>query len=273
MLQLGVLRAVIILLTMPKRGGTISPFQERQSVMKVLIIILLVLFTLPAEDTIIVATEIWAPFRIKMNEESFSGIDIDILNRIGDEMGIVFRVEQYPWVRCLNNMKQGSVDIMTGLAYTDERAEYISYSNDYYYQCNAAFYTLAADTVRITQYDDLKGLEIGYTRGSAYFEPFNSDTTLIKKDFHGEANLLKLLLSRRVDTFVGTDCQVAYDIVRMGYGEEIVQQEYIPEDHIRLYIGVSQRSPFVKRWEEFNSILGRLISEGVVDSTAGKYFQ
>lgn len=241
--------------------------------MKVLIFMLLMLCTLPAKDTITVATEIWAPFRIKESGELFSGIDVDILNRIGDEMGVVFKLEQYPWVRCLNNMKMGTVDIMSGLAYTEERAQYIHYSDDYYYQCNASFYCLAADTVRIGKYEDLKGLDIGYTRGSAYFEPFNSDTTLNKKDFHGEGNLLKILMSRRVDTFVGTDCQVAYDIAQMGLGEDIVQQDYIPKDHIRLFMGVSKKSPFMERWDEFNSILTRLINEDFISQTAGKYFQ
>lgn len=239
--------------------------------MKQFLCILLLISTLFAMDTVTVATEIWAPFRIKKND-IFSGIDIDIIEKIGEEMGIHFEIVQLPWVRCLHKMKNGDVDIMAGLAYTEERAQYITYSDNYYYQCNASFYTLKSDTVEINKYEDLQGLVIGFTRGSAYFEPFNSDTTLHKKDFHGENNLLQLLLNKRINTMIGTDCQVNYDIKQHGYASDIIQQPYTPDDNIKLFFGVSKASPFIKRWGEFNSVLNRLNSEGFIIKSADKYF-
>ncbi len=247
--------------------------------MKTILLMLIIINTIYAidpirvPDTITVATEVWPPFRIQQDDSITSGIDIDILEKVAEEMGLVFVIKQFPWVRCLYSMENGSVDIMTGLAYTDERAQYITYSGQQYYQCNAAFYTAIADSIDIVQYEDLQGLEIGYTRGSAYFEPFNSDTTLLKKDFHGEKNLLQILLYDRVNTIIGTDCQVDYDIAQMGYGDQIIRQPFVPNDPVRLYFGISKKSKFNDRWDEFNEILDRVITEGFVASTAEQYFE
>ncbi len=237
-----------------------------------ILILLLLSFSISAIDTVTIATDIWPPFRILNEDSALVGIDIDLMERVGKEMNVHFQFKRYPWVRCLQNMKKGSVDLMTGVAKTEERQEYIIYSDIPYYSCFPAFYTKKASAIKVESYSDLKKIQIGYTRSSAYFEPFNSDTSLNKYSVAIEERLLKMLITGRFDTFIGTDCQVDYDIAQMGYENDIIRQPYIPEDPIRLFFGVSNESPFAERWSEFNEILNRLIANDFIAYTSENYF-
>lgn len=228
--------------------------------MKLLLSLIFYTGILFAGDTIIVATESWPPFRIP-NGKELEGIDVDLLKEIGDSLEVTFKIVQYPWVRCLSSMQEGTVDLMSGVAWTEERAKYIQYSDSVYFRAYPAFYTLRDSYIRIKEYTDLDTLKIGYTRSSAYFPLFDNDTTLDKYDVSGEKYLIKMLLAKRIDTFIGTDCQVDFDLRELGLKRKIIRQPYKPDSGINLYVGISKRSAFMKRWPEFNRILEVLIEK------------
>lgn len=241
--------------------------------MKQYLLLLLLTTMIFATDTVTVATVIWAPFRIGTDHSVESGIDIDILEEIGEEMNIHFEWKLYPWARCLLSMEMGKIDIMTGIAYTEERAQYITYTDNPYYACHPAFFRLQDAPFVVNSYQDLANKKIGYSRSSAYFEPFDSDTSLRKVDVHGEEQLLQMLLHQRIDLFVGTDIQVEYDIAEQQLKKEITKVQYVPNSPIRLFCGVSKKSEFSKLWSEFNKILNRMIESGKIDSIAKEYLQ
>lgn len=122
-------------------------------------------------NEIVVATEVWPPFRIadKTSEYQYSGIDIDLLKEITKRLGITFKIKRFPWARCLDFMKSGKVDMITGLAYSPERAQYISYSEIPYYIASPAFYLQKGKGHLIKKYEDLYLFTIGYSINSAYF--------------------------------------------------------------------------------------------------------
>lgn len=241
--------------------------------MKTVLLIVLLTTLIRATDTITVATVLWAPFRIGTEHSVESGIDVDILRKIGNEMDVHFEWKLYPWARCLLSMEQGKVDIMTGIAYTEERAEYITYSNKPYYACHPAFFKLKDAPFEILSYDNLLKKKIGYSRSSAYFEPFDSDTLLRKIDVHGEAQLIQMLLHKRIDLFIGTDIQVEYDIVEQQLQMEITKVDYTPDAPIHLFCGVSKNSLFTRRWSEFNAILERIIASNEITAIANGYIK
>ncbi len=69
-----------------------------------------------------------------------AGLDMDILRRLQQASGIELQVRRMPWGRALKQMQTGQVDLMIGLAYTAERAQFIDYLQPAYYQCWPAFY-------------------------------------------------------------------------------------------------------------------------------------
>lgn len=219
-----------------------------------------------------VATDYWPPFRQQGNNGKLRGYDIDLMREIGLRMDSSFSFVRYPWSRCLDNMKTGRSDLMTGLAKTAEREQYMLYTDISYHQCNAAFYMRAGRGSQVKSYDDLSGLIVGYTRDSAYFEPFDSDNTLMKVAVADEKTLIRMTRRGRLDAFVGTDCQVLTDIRQMGLEDEIESTDYAPDAGVKLYIGVSRQSELAARMDELNQALEDAVQSGVIQRLDNRYF-
>ena len=162
--------------------------------------------------------------------------------------------------------------MITGLAYTFERAKYIKYSSIPYYTVSPVFFLQKGKGHLIKKYEDLYNFTIGYSINSAYFEPFNSDTALKKIGVSTEVQLIKMLSHGHLDVIIGTDCNVKHDIAKLGLKEKIESAHYIPGKKIQLFIGVSKKSAFSKRYNELNRTIKELVETGVVDDIADKYF-
>ena len=243
----------------------------------ILIIVAIVVFCTPclAEmNEITVVTEAWPPFRIadETSEYKYSGIDVDLLKEIANRLNFTFKIKRLPWARCLIFMETGQADLITGLAYTPERAQYINYSKIPYYLVSPTFFVQKGKGHLIKKYEDLYNFTIGHSINSAYFEPFNSDTALKKSAVSTEIQLIKMLVHGRLDVIIGTDCNVKYDIAKLGLKEKIEAAHYIPGEKIQLFIGISKKSAFSKRYDELNRTIKELIETGVVANIAGNYF-
>lgn len=222
-------------------------------------------------DTIVAVTDYWPPFRIQ-SEEGITGIDMDLLAIIGKRLGVEIVVEKMPWARCLLSIKEGSADLMTGVAKTPEREEYMLFTSMPYYACAPAFYERKSrQGTPIKRYDDLYEVEIGFTRDSAYFARFDEDENLDKFPANNEKQLLKMTDDSRLDVFIGTDCQVDYDIARLDLADTIRKAPYQPESRIDLFIGVSMESPLADRMDEINAILRDLGRRGRIRLIASEY--
>ena len=216
-------------------------------------------------------TDYWPPFRIAGQHETMSGIDIDLVARIEARLGIKIQIQRVPWIRALAMMREGKADFMSGLARTAERETFIHYAEPPYTQIRPVFYKLASSPKEIIRYEDLAGHRIGFTRGSAYFEPFDSDTTLDKHSATDETQLLKMLVGQRFDFIIGSDLQADYEISIRGYKNRIVKADYRPEKSVPLYIGVSRKSAFLPRVEELNRAITELLANGTVTDLLGRY--
>ncbi|GAB7022309.1 substrate-binding periplasmic protein [Salidesulfovibrio brasiliensis] len=219
-----------------------------------------------------VATEYWPPFRVGTRSGDIVGLDVDILDEAAKRMNVQFRWHQRPWGRCLYELEQGIADIMTGVAWTEERAQYALYTDTPYYTCSPRFYALKENTGIVKSYDDLKGLTIGFTRDSAYFPRFDKDTSLMKRAGNNEEHLIRMVENGRWNIFVGTDCQVERDLALYGLQDTISEVDFKPEHHTDLFLAVSMRSPLAKRMDELNATLREMLDDGTIRKMASYYF-
>lgn len=226
-----------------------------------------------AED-VSVATEVWPPFRIGDPEHpnALTGIDIDLLEMLSKRLGISCRVRRMPWARCLESMRSGDADLITGLARTPERAEFIRYSAIPYHTVFPAFYVKKGTADRIRSYEDLRRVTIGYSLKSAYFEPFDSDERLSKIGVSTERQLIQMLALGRLEAIVGTGANVDYDISIMGLWGDIEKAAYRPDAHTGLHVGISRKSPLMERAEEIDRILEYLVQSGRLLPVLETYF-
>ncbi|GGB50221.1 ABC transporter substrate-binding protein [Roseibium aquae] len=216
-------------------------------------------------------TDDWPPFRIR-TEWGFVGLDLDVINEVARRMEINVLALRFPWGRSLKSMEAGTIDLMTGLAYRAERAQYIAYTETPYFQCSTVFYTQKGRARDLSEYEDLRQMSVGYVLHSAYFEQFDTDETLSKMGVAEEISLIGMLKNNRLDAIIGTDCQLDYFIKSEGLDEVIEKADFRPGNAVGLYIGISRKSPWAARIDEFNRVIRELLDEGFVANAAHEYY-
>ena len=227
-----------------------------------------------ADDNIYIADfETWAPFRIadSSSTSGFKGLDIEILNELSERLKIKIQVRRSPWARSLENIKTGESDIITGVAHTDERAEFIHYIEPSYYYVTPVFYVQKGKGNLIKNYNDLYSYSIGYSIKSAYFEPFNSDTKLNKVEISTEAQLIRMLVLGRVDVIIGTNPNLAYDLLQARESSKVEPVLYTPPKTTKLYIGVSKKSKLITRRKEIEKVLKDMIKSNRIKKIMANY--
>jgi polar amino acid transport system substrate-binding protein len=222
-------------------------------------------------NSIRVATDAWPPFRIS-TKHGFVGLDLDLIYEIGRRVQTQIDIVRMPWGRGLASMESGAVDVMTGLAYREERAEYIAYTDTPYYSCETAFYTPAFRPAEINRYEDLQNHVVGFVLHSAYFERFDKDQDLQKLGVSKELMLINMTKRGRLDVMIGTDCQVDYFIKTHGLTDRIAKTAYRPGNSVDLFLGVSRKSPWAERLDELNALMKTLVDEGTIDELAKRYY-
>ncbi|MDH4608229.1 transporter substrate-binding domain-containing protein [Pseudomonas sp. BN102] len=219
-----------------------------------------------------VMTDFWPPFRIAGPEGELRGLDLDLLNELGRRTGLRFEVQRVPWSRGLAALERGSADMMTGLARTPERDRYIDYLERPYFTCAPRFYSRPELAQGVTGYPQLSQYDIGFVRGSAYFEPFDSDTALHKVGVASEGQLLDMLRHKRLQLVIGTDCQVDYELLRDPHlAGRIVKLAYRPPARTELFLGFSRQRPLQAQRRAIAEAMGQMIDEGWVLDAARRY--
>ncbi|WP_193755496.1 transporter substrate-binding domain-containing protein [Psychromonas sp. psych-6C06] len=223
-------------------------------------------------QTVTVATDEWPPFRIYQQDKTFTGFDIDLLDAISDITDLQFSVKRTPWSRALKKIEHNQVDLMTGLAYTRDRATYIHYVVFPYFTCQPAFYIQKSLKQDILTYQDLYKYKIGYVLNSAYFEPFNSDPAIERHGVVTESQLLKMAEKGRLDLFIGTDCQVDYEITKQKLWGKLKKATFQPDYNVKLYLGLSLQQKDINLSRKIGNALVELDKSGKLQKIKNKYF-
>jgi polar amino acid transport system substrate-binding protein len=193
-------------------------------------------------DRLLVAYPQWPPYKIVQNG-SIGGIDALVLDEVARRTGLEFEYVECPWARCLILLENGSVDMITSIARTPERAAVMDFleppTRDNY---AISFYTHAASAHALNRYEDLSGLDVGMIRGSAYFERFDQDQKIRKIAFTQEKQLIDMLASRRIDVILGIGANLDYLLQEMGRGGVVRKWSLRIETKDPAYVAVSKRS-------------------------------
>ena len=85
-------------------------------------------------EKILVGTEAtFAPFESMNDKGEIVGIDVDILNAIGEEMKLEVEIRNVGWEPVFQQLKNGELDLgASGITITDERKETYDFSTPYY---------------------------------------------------------------------------------------------------------------------------------------------
>jgi ABC-type amino acid transport substrate-binding protein len=102
----------------------------------------------------------WAPFEIyNPTTEQYEGVDIEIAQRIADELGVELVIKPMGWDAVLASAQAGQADIaISSITITTDRAESVDFSDPYYVSNQGVLVKSGSDIHSIS---DLNGKKIG----------------------------------------------------------------------------------------------------------------
>ena len=134
----------------------------------VFLLFLLPLFSLgyANADTIkIVSDTAYAPFEFKDTDQTYKGIDVDIINKVAEIKGWNIQMSYPGFDAAVNAVQAGQADaIMAGMTKTKERENVFTMS-DTYYDTKVVIATTKSN--KITKYKELSGKTVGVKNGTA----------------------------------------------------------------------------------------------------------
>lgn len=80
----------------------------------------------------IVASHLWKPFSFRAESGEMVGYLKDIWEAWSKKTGVPIRIVYKDWAETLPSVQDGEADIHSGLYYSDERAEYLSFSTSFH---------------------------------------------------------------------------------------------------------------------------------------------
>lgn len=100
------------------------------------------------------------PFSFQDEHGKLIGIDIDVMQAIGDDAGFAVEFYQEPWQNVFPSVLAGKRDLaISGISYSDQRAKDYLLSDPYLFVPSAIMYK--DSKLNIQQLSDLKGLRFG----------------------------------------------------------------------------------------------------------------
>jgi len=165
---------------------------------------------------LLVAFAHWPPWKI-IETDNIDGIDARIIRSLSQKTGIEIDFYECPWPRCIDALKEGEVDLITSLSKTPDRQKYTHYLGSSYWNEGLVFWVKKDSSIKINQYEDLYNKRIGAIKGSVYFPVFDHDDKLIKSLVDLEYQLFLMLQENRLDTFIGYETVMNYQILLQGF--------------------------------------------------------
>ncbi|PKG37051.1 transporter substrate-binding domain-containing protein [Psychromonas sp. Urea-02u-13] len=146
-------------------------------------------------NTVTAAQDPWPPFVMK-GEVNHQGISVDIVTAALASQGYQVKYKAMAWSRALNEVKEGRIDILPATWFTQDRTNYLTYS-DSYLENSLKFIKKAGDSFEFDGMSSLGGKKIGIVRGYGYGDEFLSADNFSRPEASNlVANLKKLLAGR-----------------------------------------------------------------------------
>ncbi|MDF7667734.1 transporter substrate-binding domain-containing protein [Orbaceae bacterium ESL0727] len=228
-------------------------------------------FTASAAQNITIGTEAtYAPFEFMNDKNEIIGLDIDIMNKICDELKASCKIVNQSFDSLIPSLKSRRIDAaIAGMDITAERQKQVDFSKVYFDDSSIQFITLK-DT--ITSIDQLKGKKVGIQNGTTYPKYLSEkypDIQAVSYDSYQYAVLD--LKAKRIDAIVASSLVAAEwlgkesDIVPLG--EKITDHAFFGEG-----LGIAVRKGNEKLVNQFNQALDKLRANGELDTIYKKWF-
>jgi len=222
-----------------------------------------------AEKISFVTTE-FPPYVIKQGDH-LSGFEVEFVQELCRKLGVEAEFTLVPWNRALEYVKRGTVDGIMMPVYSEERAEYIYYSDLPVGRERISIMSLPGAGIKAKSLDDLKNELVGVIFGYSYGKEFDESTTLrMDRSYDNDLLLKKLNLGRY--RLIASDENVINHVARQA-GQPELETVLNLKDNPK-FLGFSkaigQRGKDLAK--RFSQAIHDLQQVGTLDKIRKKYF-
>ena len=220
-------------------------------------------------DTIkIVSDTAYAPFEFKDTDQTYKGIDVDIINKVAEIKGWNIQMSYPGFDAAVNAVQAGQADaIMAGMTKTKERENVFTMS-DTYYDTKVVIATTKSN--KITKYEELSGKTVGVKNGTAaqrFLESIKDKYGFTIKTFD-TGDLMNNSLSTGAVNAIMDDKPVIEYAINQGQDLSInMDGEAVGS----FAFGVKKGSKYEYLVTEFNEALAQMKKDGSLDKIINKW--
>ena len=196
---------------------------------------------------------------MKDGKEEIVGVDIELAQKIADELGVELEVRNMGFDTLIQSVKTGRIDIaLAGMNQSEERAKQIDFSTPYYQGESYILVTKdKADTIQTIE--DLEGLKVGAQKATVQ-EAYLVDSG-VKMDIvsmQKNDTIIEALKTGQLDA-VYMDGVTAGEFLRMNEDKITKASQGIPND------GAGQSAVVDKGNESLLAVVNKVIEEAVAN--------
>ena len=220
-------------------------------------------------DTIkIVSDTAYAPFEFKDTDQTYKGIDVDIINKVAEIKGWNIQMSYPGFDAAVNAVQAGQADaIMAGMTKTKERENVFTMS-DTYYDTKVVIATTKSN--KITKYEELSGKTVGVKNGTAaqrFLESIKDKYGFTIKTFD-TGDLMNNSLSTGAVNAIMDDKPVIEYAINQGQDLSInMDGEAVGS----FAFGVKKGSKYEYLVTEFNEALAQMKKDGSLDQIINRW--
>ena len=181
----------------------------------------------------------WAPFDF-VTEHKYNGIANDYLRIISKKTGLHFQIEIDIWKNNLQKAKEGLIDLLPAIYYTEERSKYLQYSQEYFTMLD---YFFVRNDLDVETLNDLNGKIAAIPEDFAEKSLLQREFPLIKiltvKTF---SDAIDAVLEKRADILFDTYMALTYVLQKEAINTIIPFKSYRKHNGMKLYMATSHHN-------------------------------
>ncbi len=215
----------------------------------------------------------YAPFYY-FDDETFSGPTAEVLIEAFKRMDMDVEIKKYPWLRLLELMKSGDVDIIVDVFVNEERLKYLDYSSEKLITHYTSLFArldseieFAGDLSELDSYS--VGIVEGYYFGEDVSNAIADGRISVDRTDTTELNIEKLY-NRRVDIIIELLAIGETMLMQLEYSDEIkaLQPSIYTESS---YLGFSKVNDLQETIKLYDETINEMRNDGTIDAIYDKY--
>jgi polar amino acid transport system substrate-binding protein len=225
------------------------------------------------QPTLTMCIDHYPPLQVVLNDGKATGRNVELTRAFFARLGYRLKfTADIPFRRCLQWLKDGEVDVMTGLLSSEER--HSNFHMFLYDDHTVKSFFVQKGTAKIEKFSDLRGLNIAVVRGTSQFEAFdNAPQNMFEKT---RVNTLPaafgMLEKGRVDAVVCTE-YCGDNIIKSNprFATKLEKSQYREINGTKVYIALSKKSQFAHEAQSFNNLAVEMFLSGEFKELAREY--